>query len=108
MCSPADQNCRVSPGIRDKLVEMGAKGDRIDVVANPLDIDQLFATGSQSSARSFSSSGALLIISTPISPSRRLGYLWIAATMFGSASSALGPKRPDFANWSPSYSSINE
>lgn len=34
----------------DRLVEMGAKRDRIDVVPNPLDIDQLFAIAAQRSS----------------------------------------------------------
>lgn len=39
-----DRIVAVSPGTAEKLVALGAKPDRVDVVPNPVDLDQLFAT----------------------------------------------------------------
>lgn len=43
-----DRIVAISAGTADKLVAMGAKRDRIDVVPVPLDLDQLLATVAQS------------------------------------------------------------
>jgi glycosyltransferase involved in cell wall biosynthesis len=49
-----------APGIVDKVVALGAKRDRIDLVLNPLDFDRLLVTSANTSAPEFLFVGRLI------------------------------------------------